>query len=98
MVRRSLVVVFTVALVACGASEVPQAARPTATATASIAPTASPRTPVPSGTRLDDLAGQFTYDSSVPLGTTERGSALDGTLTVRDIEFTGAKVVAPART
>jgi dienelactone hydrolase len=52
---------------------------------------ATPRTPLPSGTRLEDLVAQFAYDASAPIGIVERGSAPDGTLTVRDIEFSGTK-------
>lgn len=91
MVRRCLVVVLTVVSIACSAGEVSPTAPPTAAAFVAVAPTPTPRTPVPSGTRLEDLAPQFAYDASAAVGVTERGSALDGTLTVRDIEFAGAR-------
>jgi dienelactone hydrolase len=95
VVRRVLVAFLAVAPIACGANDASMA-RPTApatvvTATTATAATATPGTPVPSGTRLEDLAAQFAYDAAVPLGVAERGNALDGTLSVRDIEFTSAK-------
>jgi dienelactone hydrolase len=92
VVRRSLITLFTVACIACGANDA-STARPTTTTvtTATAAPTATPGTPVPSGTRLEDLASQFAYEAAAPLALAERGSSLDGTLTVRDIEFTSAK-------
>ena len=55
------------------------------------APAPTPGTPVPTGMRVEVLAAQSAYDGSDPLGIVARGSAPDGTLTVRDIEFTGAK-------
>ena len=91
MVRRSLALLVALTFVACGASAVPATARPTATASAAVAPNPTPRTPLPAGTRLEDLAAQFAYDASAPIGIIERGSAIDGTLTVRDIEFSGTK-------
>ena len=96
MVRRVLVVVLTLVSAACGANEVRATASPAASSSTpapsiAAAPTATPRTPLPSGNRLEDLAVQFAYDAAVPIGIVERGTALDGTLTVRDIEFTGAR-------
>ena len=91
MVRRSLVLLVLLTFVACGASVVPPTAQPTAVASAAVAPSPTPRTPLPAGTRLEDLAAQFAYDASAPIGISERGSAMDGTLTVRDIEFSGTK-------
>jgi dienelactone hydrolase len=91
VVRRCLVLLLAVASSACGPSDVGLTAPPTATASLAVAPTATPRTPVPTGTRLEDLAAQFAYDASAPIGVVERGSAPDGTLTVSDIEYTGAK-------
>ena len=78
--------------VACGASAVPPTAQPTAPASAAaVAPNPTPRTPLPAGTRLEDLAAQFAYDASAPIGIIERGSGMDGTLTMRDVEFSGTK-------
>ena len=91
MVRRSLAIVAALWLAACGASTVSPTASQIATASAAVSPTATPRTPVPSGTRIEDLAAQFAYDASAALGTVERGSVPDGTLTVRDIEWSGTK-------
>jgi dienelactone hydrolase len=92
VVRRSLALCITLVFAAtCGASAVPPTVPPSAAASIAASPTATPRTPVPSGTRLEDLAAQFAYDASAPIGIVERGSAPDGTLTVRDIEFSGTK-------
>ena len=76
MVRRTIGIALSLAIAACGAASVP----PTATtmATASVAP-------------ATDLAAQFAYDASAPIGLVEKGSTPDGTLTIRDIEFTSAK-------
>jgi len=89
VVRRCLVLCLALASITCGPSDVGLTAPPSAAT--SVAPTPTPRTPVPTGTRLEDLAAQFVYDASAPIGIVERGSAPDGTLTVRDIEFTSAK-------
>jgi dienelactone hydrolase len=90
VVRRSLALIVALSLVACDARAVPPTP-PTAAGSVAVSPTATPRTPVPSGARLEDLAAQFAYDASAPLGIVERSSVPDGTLTVRDIEFSGAK-------
>jgi dienelactone hydrolase len=91
VVRRSLALCATLALAACGASAVPPTVSPSAAASIAPSPTATPRTPLPLGARLEDLAAQFAYDASAAIGIVERGSAPDGTLTVRDIEFSGTK-------
>ena len=91
MVRRSLALLLAVASIACGPSDTGLTAPPIATASAAVAPAATPRTPVPTGTRLEDLAAQFAYDASAPIGIVERGNAPDGTLTVRDIDYISAK-------
>jgi dienelactone hydrolase len=89
VVRRCLVFLLALASITCGPSDVGLTAPPAASV--AVAPTPTPRTPVPTGTRLEDLAAQFAYDASAPIGIAERGSGPDGTLTVRDIEFTSAK-------
>ena len=86
MVRRWLALLLALASITCGPSDV--GLTPPSVA---VSPTATPRTPVPVGTRLEDLAAQFAYDASAPIGMVERGSVPDGTLTVRDIEFSGTK-------
>jgi dienelactone hydrolase len=95
VLRRGFVTLLAVVAAACGSSDVPATAAPTAAPAASasvaVAPTPTPRTPLPAGTRLEDLAAQFTYDASAPIGVVELGSTLDRALTVRDIEFTGAR-------
>jgi dienelactone hydrolase len=91
VVRPCLVLLLAVASTACGPSDVGLTAPPAATTSVAVAPAPTPRTPVPTGTRLEDLAAQFAYDASVPIGIAERGSAPDGTLTVSDIEYSSAK-------
>jgi dienelactone hydrolase len=91
VVRRVLGILLTLGAAACASNEVGRTTAPTASPTAAVAPTATPRTPLPSGTRLEDLAAQFTYDANAPIGVVEGSTSLDGTLTVRDIEFTGAR-------
>ena len=91
MVRRCLALFLALASITCGPSDVGLTAPPSAAASVAVAPTPTPRTPVPTGTRLEDLAAQFAYDASAPIGIIERGSAPDGTLTVRDVEFTSVK-------
>jgi dienelactone hydrolase len=77
VVRRALVIVLTLASAGCGATD--------------DRPTAPPTTGPPSVTVAPDLAAQFAYDASAPMGLVEKGSTTDGTLTIRDIEFTSPK-------
>ena len=77
MVRRALVIVLTLASAACGATDDrPTAPAPTGPLSVAVAP---------------DLAAQFAYDASAPMGLVEKGSTTDGTLTIHDIEFTSPK-------
>lgn len=91
MLRSALVILLTLSSAACGADEHRPTAAPTASVSAAVAPALTPPSTLPSGARLEELAAQFAYDASAALAVVERGIALDGTLTVRDIEFTGAK-------
>jgi dienelactone hydrolase len=77
VVRRALVIVLTLASAGCGATDV----RPTAPATSGP----------PSVAVAPDLAAQFAYDASAPMGLVEKDSTIDGTLTTHDIEFTSPK-------
>ena len=77
MVRRALVIVLTLASASCGATD--------------VRPTAPPTTGPPSVAVAADLAAQFAYDASAPMGLVEKGNATDGTLTIHDIEFTSPK-------
>ena len=77
MVRLLLVLVLTLASAACGATD--------------DHPTASPTNGSPQVAVAADLAAQFAYDASAPLGLVEKGSTTDGTLTIHDIEFASPK-------
>lgn len=76
MVRHALVIVLTLTSAACGATDGRPTAAPTTSSSVAVAP---------------DLAAQFAYDANAPLDVIERGSALDGSLTVRDIDFATPK-------
>jgi dienelactone hydrolase len=76
VVRRALVIVLTLASASCSATDVRSTAPPTASASVAVAP---------------DLAAQFAYDASAPIGLVEKGTTSDGTLTIHDIEFTSPK-------
>jgi dienelactone hydrolase len=82
VVRRALVIVLTLASAACSAT--------------GDRPTASPTSGVPSAAVALDLAAQFAYDASAPMGLVEKSSTTDGILTIHDIEFTSPKG-GPAR-
>ncbi len=76
MVRRALVISLALASAACGATDVRATAQPTASASVAVAL---------------ELAAQFGYDASAPADLVERGSSLDGALSVRDIEYGSPK-------
>jgi dienelactone hydrolase len=74
--RSIIAIVLSLAPAACSATAVPPVAPPTAIASVAIAA---------------DLAAQFAYDASAPIGLVERGSTTDGTVTIHDLEFTSPK-------
>ena len=76
MFRPLLVLVLTLASASCGPTDVRPTAPPTASASLAVSA---------------DLAAQFAYDASAPMGLVEKSSTTDGTLTIRDIEFTSPK-------
>jgi len=65
VVRRALVIVLTLASAACGATH--------------DRPTAPPPTGPPAVAVAPDLAAQFAYDASTPMGLVEKSSVTDGT-------------------
>jgi dienelactone hydrolase len=77
VVRLLLILVLTLASAACGATD--------------VRPTAPPTTGAPQVAVAPDLAAQFAYDASAPLGLVEKSSTTDGTLTIHDVEFTSPK-------
>ena len=77
MVRRALIIVMTLTSAACDATD----DRRTAPAT----------TGAPAVAVAPDLAAQFAYDGSAPMGLVEKSSTTDGTLTIHDVEFTSPK-------
>lgn len=87
VIRRALAVLLTVASAGCDATEVRPSAPPASPSSVTAGPSPTQRTPLPSGTRVEDLAVQFRYDASAPIDLSERATAPDGTLVVRDIEF-----------
>ena len=77
MARRAISIVLTLTSAACGATD--------------VRPTATPTTGPPSVAVAPDLAAQFGYDANAPLDVIERGNSLEGTVTVRDIDFASPK-------
>jgi dienelactone hydrolase len=76
VIWRALVIVLALTSTACGATNVPPAATAAASSSVAVA---------------TDLAAQFAYDASAPMGLIENGSTTDGTVTIHDIEFTSPK-------
>jgi dienelactone hydrolase len=76
VVWRALVIVVALASAACDAANVPATATATASSSVAVAP---------------DLAAQFAYEASAPMGLIENGTTTDGTVTIHDIEFTSPK-------
>jgi dienelactone hydrolase len=76
VVRHAFVIVLALTSAACGATGVGPTAAPTATASVAVA---------------TELAAQFAYDPSAPIGLVDIGSTTDGTVTINDIEFTSPK-------